>query len=235
VAAILSNVEPSEIIFLDEIHRIGRAAEEVLYPALESRKLHLVVGKGPSAKTVSIDLPAFTLIGATTKASMLSAPLRSRFGATFRLDYYADEDIEKIIARSADILGVSITPDAVCTLARASRCTPRVANRLLHRARDYAQVHGNGAIDGDVVGKTLAMLEVDAMGLDETDRRLLDALVSKFDGGPAGLGALAAALSEAPATIEDVYEPYLIRLGFLNRTRLGRTVTDAGREHLRNF
>jgi holliday junction DNA helicase RuvB len=232
VAALLTNVSPYEILFIDEIHRIGRSAEEVLYPALESRKLHLVVGKGPSAKTVSIDLPPFMLVGATTKASMLSLPLRSRFGATFRLDYYSPEDIEKIISRSADILGVSIDSDATRILALASRCTPRVANRLLRRARDYTQVRKDGVINKEVIEDTLLMLGIDSVGLEETDRRLLETIISRFGGGPVGVSALSSALSEASATIEDIYEPYLIRLGFLDRTRQGRVITKEGRKHI---
>lgn len=222
VAAILSNIEPNEILFIDEIHRINKAAEEVFYPALESRKLHLVVGKGPSAKTLSIDLPPFTVIGATTKANMLSSPLRSRFGAMFRLDYYSLSDIEAILRRSAGILGVGIQEEAVSLLARASRFTPRTANRLLRRARDFAQVHGNGEITKDTVLETLRMLEIDDLGLEEMDRTLLRAIIEKFHGGPVGLGALAAALSEEAGTIEDVYEPYLMSLGLLNRTSMGR-------------
>jgi len=232
VAAVLSNIEHNEILFIDEIHRIGRSAEEILYPALESRKLHLVVGKGPSARSVSIDLPPFTLVGATTKASVLSAPLRSRFGAIFRLDYYDVPDIKKIIKRSANILRVSIVEEALDELASASRFTPRVANRLLRRARDYAQVHGSGIIDGDVVRSALRMLEIDRQGLDSTDRRLLDIIIKKFNGGPVGLQTLGAALHEEPATIEDVYEPHLIGIGFLDRTRAGRVVTPAGYRHL---
>ncbi|MAF79949.1 Holliday junction branch migration DNA helicase RuvB [bacterium] len=232
VAAILSNVEPYEILFIDEIHRISRAAEEVFYPALESRKLHLVVGKGPSAKTVSIDLPPFTVIGATTKANMLSSPLRSRFGATFRLDYYSLEDIEAIILRSAHILGVRIEDGGVRSLAKASRFTPRTANRLLRRARDYAQVHGDGVITEGVVQNTLQMLDVDELGLEQVDRNLLQAIIEKFNGGPVGLGALSASLQEEDGTIADVYEPYLMSIGFLNRTHMGRVVTREAYQHL---
>ncbi|MEK7479158.1 MAG: Holliday junction branch migration DNA helicase RuvB [Patescibacteria group bacterium] len=225
VAAILSNIESHEILFIDEIHRINKAAEEVFYPALESRKLHLVVGKGPGAKTLSIDLPPFTVIGATTKANMLSSPLRSRFGAMFRLDYYALSDIEAILRRSAGILGVGIREEGVSFLARASRFTPRTANRLLRRARDFAQVHGDGEITKDAALETLRMLEIDDLGLEEMDRTLLRVIIEKFHGGPVGLGALAAALSEEAGTIEDVYEPYLLSLGLLNRTSMGRVAT----------
>ncbi len=232
IAAILSNLSPYEILFIDEIHRMSRAVEEVFYPALESRKLHLVVGKGPSAKTVSIDLPPFTVIGATTKASLLSAPLRSRFGGMFRLDYYMLQDIEAIIWRSARILGVEIASQAVLMLAKASRFTPRTANRLLRRARDRAQVHHDGLISEDVVGETLRMLDMDELGLERVDRDLLRVTIEKFGGGPVGLGALSAALGEEEGTIEDVYEPYLMSIGFLNRTRMGRVATPEAYRHL---
>ncbi|MDO8752192.1 MAG: Holliday junction branch migration DNA helicase RuvB [Candidatus Wolfebacteria bacterium] len=232
IAAILSNLSPYEILFIDEIHRMSRAVEEVFYPALESRKLHLVVGKGPSAKTVSIDLPPFTVIGATTKASLLSAPLRSRFGGMFRLDYYTLLDIEAIIRRSARILGVEIADGAVSMLAKASRFTPRTANRLLRRARDRAQVHHNGLISEDVLGETLRMLDMDELGLERVDRDLLRVTIEKFGGGPVGLGALSAALGEEEGTIEDVYEPYLMSIGFLNRTRMGRVATPEAYRYL---
>lgn len=232
IAAILSNLSPYEILFIDEIHRMSRAVEEVFYPALESRKLHLVVGKGPSAKTVSIDLPPFTVIGATTKASLLSSPLRSRFGGMFRLDYYTLQDIEAIIRRSARILGVEIADGAVRMLAKASRFTPRTANRLLRRTRDRAQVHHDGLITDGVVVETLRMLEMDELGLERVDRDLLRITIEKFGGGPVGLGALSAALGEEEGTIEDVYEPYLMSIGFLNRTRMGRVVTQDAYKHL---
>lgn len=232
MAALLSNLEANEVLFIDEIHRLNKLAEEILYPALESRKLHLIVGKGPSARTFTLDLPPFTVIGATTKVNMLSAPLRSRFGATFRLEYYQNEDMEKIIARSAKILGVAVTPEAATALARASRFTPRIANRLLKRARDYAQVYKKKAIDLEVVQATLAMLEIDDLGLDETDRELLRIIIEKFNGGPVGLKTLAAALNEEMETIEEVYEPFLMKLGLLNRTSLGRMATPLANEHL---
>jgi Holliday junction DNA helicase RuvB len=232
IAAILTNIEPYEILFIDEAHRISKFAEEILYPALELRKLHLVVGKGPSAKTLSIDLPPFTVIAATTKVSLISSPLRSRFGATLRLDYYKNEDLEKILERSAKILGVKATKEALRRLAAASRFTPRVANRLLKRARDYAQIYKKNVIDEEVVQKTLAMLEIDAVGLDEADRRLLEVIIKKFNGGPVGLKALSAALNEELRTIEDIYEPFLMTLGFLHRTPLGRIATDAAYKHL---
>ncbi len=232
MAALLSNLESNEILFIDEIHRLNKLAEEILYPALESRKLHLIVGKGPSARTFTLDLPPFTVLGATTKVNMLSAPLRSRFGATFRLDYYQNEDIEKIIARSANILGVKITPGAAAALAHAARFTPRVANRLLKRARDYAQVYKKNVVDEEVVKATLDMLEVDDLGLEEADRELLRIIIQKFGGGPVGLKTLAAALNEEMDTIEEVYEPFLMKLGLLNRTSLGRTTTPRAYEHL---
>lgn len=232
VAAILSSLEPHEILFIDEIHRMNKAAEEILYPALESRILHLVVGKGPSAKTISIDLPPFTVVAATTRVNLLSAPLRSRFGAMFRLDYYRINEIEQIITRSAKLLGVGIEADAVSKLARASRFTPRIANRLLRRSRDYAQIHKDGAIDKESVLKTLDMFEIDELGLEHIDRRLLRIIIEKFNGGPVGLGALAAALNEESGTISEVYEPFLIGLGFLQRMKLGRVATPEAYNHL---
>jgi Holliday junction DNA helicase RuvB len=233
IAAILSNLEPNEILFIDEIHRVNKLIEEILYPALESRKLHIIVGKGPSAKTFSLDLPPFTVIGATTRINPLSAPLRSRFGATFRLDYYQPEDIEKIIARSAQILGVKITGEAIEKLALASRFTPRTANRLLKRVRDYAQVNKQKTIDGETVQKTLEMLDVDNLGLEETDRELLKIIIKKFNGGPVGLKTIAAALNEEMETIEGVYEPFLMKLGLLHRSPLGRIATPLAYEHLK--
>lgn len=233
VAAILSNLEPYDILFIDEAHRINKLVEEILYPALESRKLHFIVGKGASARTFSLDLPPFTVIAATTKVNLLSSPLRSRFGATFKLDYYHHEDIEKIIARSAKILKTSITDGAIKLLARASRFTPRTANRLLKRARDYAEVYGDGTIQEDAVKKTLDLLEIDTLGLERTDRELLDALIRKFGGGPVGLKAMSAALSEEMGTIEDVYEPFLMSLGLLERTSLGRVATRAAYDHMK--
>ena len=232
VAALLSNIEPYEILFIDEAHRINKLIEEILYPAMESRKLHLIVGKGPSARTFSLDLPPFTIVAATTKASLLSSPLRSRFGATFHLDYYTVEDIEKILVRSAKLLGVTITKDAIRRLASASRFTPRIANRLLRRTRDYAQVYKKNEIDDDAVVKTLGMLDIDALGLEHTDRQLLTAIIKKFDGGPVGLKALGAALNEEVGTIEDVYEPFLMKLGLINRTPGGRVATNAAYKHL---
>ncbi len=233
VAALLTNLEPHEILFIDEAHRINKLVEEILYPAMESRKLHLIVGKGPSARTFSLDLPPFMIVAATTKANMLSSPLRSRFGATFRLDYYEQKDIEKILARSAKLLGVKISPNALPKLASASRFTPRIANRLLKRARDYAQVYQNNTVDEKAVEKTLEMLEIDELGLEHTDRQLLLVIIKKFNGGPVGLNALGAALNEETGTIEDVYEPFLMKLGLLHRSQSGRVVTQAAYEHLK--
>jgi len=232
IAAILSNLEPNEILFIDEIHRINKNVEEIFYPAMESRRLHLIIGKGPAAKTFTLDLPPFTIIGATTKINLLSAPLRSRFGATFKLDYYDNKDIEKIIKRSAKILNVKITKEAISSLAEASRFTPRVANRLLKRARDYAQIKKIPEIDLGVVTKTLEMLEIDNLGLEETDRELLKTIIEKFNGGPVGIKTLAAALNEEIDTIEEIYEPFLMRLGFLKRTPSGRVATDLAYTHL---
>ncbi len=232
IAAILSNLEPNEILFIDEIHRINKLVEEIFYPAMESRKLHLVIGKGPAAKTFTLDLPPFTVIGATTKVNLLSAPLRSRFGATFRLDYYQNADIEKIIERSAKILGVAVTDGAVRLLAGASRFTPRVANRLLKRARDYAQVKGVPEINENVVERTLEMLEIDSRGLENADRELLSVIITKFGGGPVGLKTLAASLNDEMDTIEEVYEPFLMKLGFIQRTPSGRVATKLAYEHV---
>lgn len=232
IAAILTNLEPREVLFIDEAHRINRLVEEVLYPAMESRKLHLVIGKGPSARTFSLDLPPFTLVAATTRENLLSNPLRSRFGATMRLDYYNLEDIKAILKRSAKILNVKITPEGVETLARASRATPRIANRLLKRARDYAEVNGAGEIDEKTAARALEMLDIDSRGLEPHDRRLLTTIVEKFGGGPVGLGTLAAAMSEERGVIEEIYEPYLMSLGFLQRTSAGRIVLPAAYEHL---
>lgn len=232
MAAILTNLEPNEILFIDEVHRMNKLIEEILYPALESRKLHLIIGKGPSARTLSLDLPPFTLIAATTKINLLSGPFRSRFGATFHLDYYSLEDVEKIIRRSSQILGVNAASEAVTALAKASRFTPRVANRLLKRCRDYSQVHNENKVDEEIVRKTLGMLEVDELGLEHTDRRLLEIIIKKFNGGPVGVKALAAALNEEAGTIEDVYEPFLMSLGFLHRAPAGRIATTLAYKHL---
>lgn len=233
LAAVLTNLAPGEILFIDEAHRINPMIEEVLYPAMEARKLHLVVGKGPSARTLSLDLPPFTLIAATTRENLLSQPLRSRFGATLRLSYYDSGDITKIINRSANILGIMISPEAVAILARASRGTPRIANRILRRARDFAEVLGNQKIDEEAARKTLEMLEVDEMGLEPQDRKLLLTIIEKFNGGPVGVNTLAAALSEDRGVIEDIYEPYLMMLGYLQRSSSGRIALPAAYKHLK--
>jgi Holliday junction DNA helicase RuvB len=232
LAAILTNLSPQEILFIDEAHRINPMIEEVLYPAMEARKLHLVVGKGPSARTLSLDLPPFTLIAATTRENLLSQPLRSRFGATLRLGYYETDDIKKIVDRSSGILNIKAEPEAIEIIARASRGTPRVANRLLKRARDFAEVHGTSVIDREAALKTLKMLEIDEMGLEPNDRKLLLTIIEKFNGGPVGINTVAAALSEDRGVIEDIYEPYLMTLGFLQRSSAGRIVLPAAYRHL---
>jgi len=232
LASILTNLTPNDILFIDEAHRLNKMIEEVLYPAMESRTLDIIIGKGPSARTIQIELPPFTLIAATTRAGLLSSPLRSRFGGVFRLDFYTAEDISKIIARSAGILNLSISPESISTLAQASRSTPRVANRLLRRARDYAEVHNQGLIDLGASVKTLGLLEIDQEGLESMDRRILEIIIKKFAGGPVGLQALAASSSEEEDTIEEVYEPYLMRLGFLERTSRGRMATERAYRHL---
>lgn len=232
LAALLTNLDPHDVLFIDEVHRMNRLIEEVLYPAMESRALHLMIGKGPAARSVNLDLPPFTLIAATTRENLLSHPLRSRFGATFRLDYYEPADIEAIIRRSAGLLRTKIAPDAGALLAGASRRTPRVANRLLKRARDYAEVEGESKITKDVVRKTLCLLEIDEKGLEPQDRKLLTVIIEKFRGGPVGIQTLAAAVAEEKGVIEDIYEPYLMALGFLQRTSAGRIVLPAAYEHL---
>ncbi|TSC78870.1 MAG: holliday junction DNA helicase RuvB [Parcubacteria group bacterium Gr01-1014_33] len=232
LASILTNLLAGDILFIDEIHRLNKLVEEVLYPAMEARTLDIIIGKGPSARTLQIELPPFTLIAATTRPGLLSSPLRSRFGMTFRLDFYALDDIQKIIMRSARILGVGMDEDAYAILARSSRFTPRVANRLLKRMRDYAQVHGNGKITKDVAASTLALLEIDEKGLEQMDRRILEIIVQKFGGGPVGLQTLAAASFEEGDSIEEVYEPYLMQLGFLERTSRGRVATPQAYRHL---
>lgn len=232
LAAILTNLEEGDILFVDEIHRLNKLIEEVLYPAMEDFALDLVVGKGPSARTLRLDLPRFTLVGATTRLSLLSAPLRDRFGVTYHLDFYGPDELRLIVERNAAVLGCVIRPDAAARIAERSRRTPRVANRLLKRVRDYADVHGDGTITCEIVDKALEMLEIDAVGLDSVDRRILEAVVSTFKGGPVGLNALAAATSEEMETIETVYEPYLIQLGLLHRTPRGRVATAAAYAHL---
>ncbi len=233
LAAVLTNLERNDILFIDEAHRLNRMIEEVLYPAMETRKLNLIVGKGPGARTLALDLPPFTLIAATTRANLLSGPLRSRFGASFKLDYYDVSDIEAIIARSASILGISMEKQAVAALAKASRFTPRVANRLLKRVRDYAQVSKQAVVSLATVEKTLELLEVDELGLEPYDRRLLETIIAKFKGGPVGLSTLAAAMNDEKGSIEDVHEPYLMSIGLLSRTPSGRVATERAYEHLK--
>ena len=232
MAAILTAMEQRDVLFVDEIHRLSRAVEEILYPALEDFRLDIVVGQGPAARTLTLDVPHFTLVGATTRTGLLTSPLRDRFGMTFRLDYYAPEELGVIVRRSAQILGVEVADDAADQIAGRSRGTPRVANRILRRVRDVAQVRHAGAVTTEVAAEALALLEVDDMGLERTDRDLLRAIVERFDGGPVGLSTLAVALGEEPDTIEDVYEPYLLQLGFIQRTPRGRVVTKLGRAHV---
>lgn len=233
LAAILTNLESGDVLFIDEAHRMNRMIEEVLYPAMESRKLHLMIGKGPAARSITLDLPPFTLIAATTRESLLSGPLRSRFGATFRLEYYTPDDVSTIITRSAGILKVKINEKAVEILSRASRGTPRLANRLLRRARDYMQVQGEAEITEKIARDTLQLLEIDEMGLEPHDRKILEAIINKFSGGPVGLGTLAAALTEDRGTLEEIFEPYLMKIGFLQRTPAGRVVLPPAYEHLK--
>ena len=232
LAALLTNLEPGDVLFIDEIHRMNRAIEEVLYPAMESRKLPLIVGKGPSARSLVLDLPPFTLLGATTRENLLSHPLRTRFGAILRLDYYCTEEIRQIIERNAALLGTVITPDAALFLAGAARATPRVANRLLRRARDYAEVLGKGAIDLEAAQETLKLLDVDHRGLEPQDRLLIRTIAEKYKGGPVGIATLSAALSEDRGVIEDIYEPYLMSIGFLQRTAGGRVLLPDAYDHM---
>jgi len=232
LASILTNLSAGDILFIDEIHRLNKTIEEVLYPAMESGSLDIIIGKGPSARTIQLDLPPFTLIAATTRIAMLSAPLRSRFsGGVFKLEFYSDEEIEKIIERSAKILGIKIDPEAKKEISKRSRFTPRTANYLLKRSRDLAQIK-NKDLTNEIVREALDMLKIDELGLNAEDRAMLEIIENKFDGGPVGLNTLAAALSEEQATIEDVYEPYLLQLGLIERTPKGRTVTDRARKHL---
>jgi len=232
LAAILTNLEEGDVLFIDEIHRLSRVVEEVLYPALEDFVLDIVIGKGPAARSIRIDLPRFTLIGATTRTGLLTGPLRDRFGFSARLDYYSPEDLEVIVRRSAGLLGVPLDGEGAVEIARRSRGTPRVANRLLRRVRDYAEVRGDGSVDQAVAKEALAIFEVDELGLDKTDLALVRTIVEKFGGGPVGVGTLAAAMHEESDTLEDVCEPYLLQLGFIKRTQRGRMATDRAYEHL---
>jgi len=232
LAAILTNLEEGDVLFVDEIHRMPRPVEEVLYPALEDFQLDVVLGKGPSARSIRLDLPRFTLVGATTRPGRITLPLRERFGFSPRLDYYSVEDLTRIVVRSAGILGVTVDDDGAGEVARRSRGTPRVANRLLRRVRDYAEVRHDGGITGDVARVGLELFDVDDRGLDKLDLAILSAIVEKFGGGPVGLSTLAAAVGEETDTVEDVYEPYLLQLGFLQRTPRGRVATDRAYRHL---
>ena len=232
MAAILTSLEPRDVLFVDEIHRVNRAIEEILYPALEDFRLDIVVGQGAGARTLTLDLPPFTLVGATTRTGLLTTPLRDRFGMTFRLGYYDPVELATIVRRSAGILGVEVEDAASEEIAGRARGTPRVANRILRRIRDVAEVRHAGAVTMDVASEALDLLEVDHMGLERTDRELLESIAHKFEGGPVGLSTLAVSLGEEPDTIEDVYEPYLLQLGFIQRTPRGRVITALGREHI---
>lgn len=232
LASLLTNLQNNDILFIDEIHRLPKVVEEILYPAMEDFCFDIVLGKGPGARSVRLDLPRFTIIGATTRIGLLSGPLRDRFGVTVRLDFYHDEEIEKIVNRSAKILEISMEPVAGQEIAKRARKTPRIANRLLRRVRDFAEVRSNGKITTALARAALDMLEVDALGLDRNDRSILLALIEKFQGGPVGINTLAAATSEEEQTIADIYEPYLMRLGFLDRTPKGRVATALAYEHL---
>jgi len=232
IAAILNNLSEGDVLFIDEIHRLNRQVEEVLYPAMEDFAIDIMMGKGPSARSIRLDLPRFTLVGATTRAGLLSAPLRDRFGVVSRLEYYTDDELIEIIRRTSAVLGVEIDDMGAAELARRSRGTPRLANRLLKRVRDYAQVRYNGAISYDITNEALDLLDVDRYGLDQSDRNILLTVIDKFGGGPVGLDTLAAALGEDKGTIEEVYEPYLIKIGFLQRTPRGRVVSEKAMAYL---
>ncbi len=232
LAAILTSLDERDVLFIDEVHRLNRAVEEILYPAMEDYALDVMIGKGPSARSLRLSLKPFTVIGATTRAGRISSPLRDRFGATYRLDFYEEAELTQIVDRSARILGVEINQAAAVAIARRGRGTPRIVNRLLKRVRDHAEVHGDGRVDEPAAIEAMRLLEIDDAGLDSTDRKLLAAIIQKFGSGPVGVQALAAVLSEEIETIEDVYEPYLLRLGFLDRTPQGRIATEAARAHL---
>ncbi len=231
LAAILTNLGPQDVLFIDEIHRLSRAVEEILYPAMEDFSLDIIIGKGPSAQSVRLSLPPFTLVGATTRAGLLSAPLRDRFGVISRLELYTKEDLTTIVTRSAQIMNVDIAPEGAAEIASRSRGTPRIANRLLRRVRDYAQVMSDGRITKEIADKALLMLEIDSLGLDATDKKMITSIIHTFGGGPVGLDTLAATIGEDSSAIEDVYEPYLLQLGFINRTPRGRCVTRLAYEH----
>lgn len=232
LAALLTNLNEGDVLFIDEIHRLSRSVEEVLYPAMEDNALDIIIGKGPSARSIRLDLPHFTLVGATTRAGQLTAPLRDRFGVVLRLELYTPEELGRIVNRSAGILGIGIDDDGALEIASRSRGTPRIANRLLKRARDFAEVIGNGTINLESAQLALTRMEIDSLGLDAIDRRLLETMITQYNGGPVGLETISAVIGEESVTIEDVYEPYLMQLGFLGRTPRGRIVTPAGYEHL---
>ena len=232
LAALLTNLQEGDVLFIDEIHRLHRTVEEVLYPAMEDFALDIMIGKGPSARSVRLDLPPFTLVGATTQAGLLSAPLRDRFGVVSRLEFYNIDELSYIVSRGADIFGIEMIGDAATEIALRSRGTPRIANRLLKRVRDYAQVRGDGMITTEIAKEALKMLQVDPMGLDLIDHKMLRAMITSFRGGPVGLDTIAATIGEESQTIEDVYEPYLLQIGFLQRTPRGRVVTPAAYQHL---
>ena len=232
LAALLTNLNENDILFVDEIHRLNRAVEEVLYPAMEDYAIDIIIGKGPSANSIRLDLPKFTLIGATTRAGQLSAPLRDRFGVTLRLELYTPEELSRIVTRSAGILEVPIEPDGAMEIAKRSRGTPRIANRMLRRVRDFAQVLGEGKINTEIAQQALSRMEIDEMGLDANDRRMLDIIIHVYNGGPVGLDTLAAALGEESVTSEDVYEPYLMQIGFLSRTKQGRMALPPAYAHM---
>lgn len=231
LAAILTNLEPRDVLFIDEIHRLSPVVEEILYPAMEDFKLDIIIGQGPSARTIKLDLAPFTLVGATTRSGLLTNPLRDRFGIIFRLEFYSDEELKQIVIRSASILGVEIDDDGALEIASRARSTPRVTNRLTRRVRDYAQVRGNGKIDRQTARKALDMLDVDASGLDNMDRTFLETIIFKFNGGPVGIDTLAASIGEERDTLEDVYEPYLVKEGFVDRTPRGRMATRKAYDH----
>ena len=233
LAAILTNLQPGDVFFIDEIHRLSHVIEEVLYPAMEDFQLDIIIGQGPSARTIKLSLPRFTLVGATTRAGLLTSPLRDRFGVVMRLDFYSQEELQEILRRSAHLLRVGIDQEGTVEIARRSRGTPRIANRLLKRVRDFAQVRADGFITAEVAAQALTLLDVDDLGLDKMDRQLLEAIIDKFGGGPVGLETLSAVLNEEKDTIEDVYEPFLIQEGYLKRTPRGRTATPLAYRHLR--
>lgn len=232
LAALLTNLQERDVLFIDEIHRLSRQLEEILYSAMEDFSLDIIIGKGPSARSIRLDIAPFTLIGATTKAGNLSPPLRDRFGVISRLEYYSTEALVEIVTRAADILKIPVEKTGAVEIAKRSRGTPRVANRLLKRVRDFAEFEGSAKISAEIADRALAALEIDSVGLDATDRRMLDAMIKKFRGGPVGLDTIAASISETRETIEDIYEPYLLQLGFIMRTPRGRVVTDAGYAHM---